>query len=157
MKLLITSLLLSFSTNLMAIRFEIMNICKPEAFIQKDLELDGPDYLSTITIDFLNKNNIPFLGNETGIQTMLETPMGNQALEIISDTVMRSYGWCYEVDYKIPDVLMSEVFIKPKHTEHIRWFYGYAEYNAGTWINYCVPVFENPTPFICDKLYQNLD
>lgn len=157
MKLLMILLFTSLSANLSAVVFEVVNICGPTPYITQELYLDAPDYLSNITLDFFSKNQIPFEGNHTGMKSILNTPIGNQAIEIISDTKMRSYGWCYEVDNQIPDVLMNEVFIKPKHTEIIRWFYGYAEYDSGSWTSYCTPVYQNPHPFICDGLYRELD
>ncbi|MBP9682674.1 MAG: DUF4430 domain-containing protein, partial [Bacteriovorax sp.] len=54
------------------------------------------------------------------------------------DTKMRSYGWCYSINGKLPDVLASQVFFQDQ-ADYLVWYYGYSTYDLGVWTDYCVP------------------
>lgn len=93
------------------------------------------------TISYLNKNNIAYVGNEQGLNSIIGTPIGLDAMEILSDEQMRSHGWCYSVDGEIPDSLANEVRLNNEDSEVV-WFYGYSFYDRGEWSEYCTPTYK---------------
>lgn len=112
-----------------------------------------PNYrgdLGSLTIEQLELWGVDFIGNEVGIHTILGTPVGDEALEIINNLEMRSYGWCYAVDGKIPEVL-PPYFEITANTKKVTWFFGFAHYKAGEWVSQCEKVSKVKPPFICLK------
>ena len=89
-------------------------------------------------MNILTENQIPFEGSIHGINTLLGTAVGLDSYEVISDERMRVYGWCYSVNGKNIDKLMSEYY--PQKNDQIIWFYAYAEIIKDDWISYCTPV-----------------
>lgn len=92
------------------------------------------------TVELLEEKKIPFVGNESGINSIMGTPTGDDAIEIISAESMKVYGWCYEVDGVQPDVMPDEYFF-PKQASKLTWFYSYSLYEKGEWKSYCTPAF----------------
>lgn len=79
---------------------------------------------------------------------MFGTPIGEQALEIISRREMRSYGWCYAVDGIVPEAYPRDFSLDETH-KRVEWFFGYAFYDSGEWLSQCERLYLNPHPFIC--------
>lgn len=96
------------------------------------------DNLGALTVKALDLLKIPYLGNERGIHTIFNTPVGDEALEIISDREMKAYGWCFTVNDRLEEVYPDEIDIYEDKV-NIHWFYGYAHYLAGEWIGQCIP------------------
>ena len=142
--------LLSYSLILSATAFEIQFIggctSKP-LFTQKVTFIDGMN-LGVVSLQVLDENNIPYQGTPSGLNQVFNTPIGSQAWEVISDQEMMAYGWCFEIDGKIPEFLPHEVLIT-ESTKVITWFYGYAQYLNGNWISQCEKSFLRQSPHIC--------
>jgi hypothetical protein len=130
-----------------AITLQVMEICDERIHSQGELQGNGID-AGTLTVNFLTSAVIPFIGERRGINSILVTPTGDDAIELISDVSMRVYGWCYDVDGQIPE-LMPHEFVMTKESQIIRWFYAYSEYQSGKWLNYCEPVFRLKPEFAC--------
>jgi Domain of unknown function (DUF4430) len=129
---------LVFASQAFAITFEITAPCSKEVAAQGRYELPmAPMPVGAATILILEAEGLPYIGSDRGLNSLLQTPVGVKAMESISDNEMRAYGWCYEVNGKIPDELAFQY--KLKGPEHLRWFYGYAEYKDGEWISFCNP------------------
>jgi hypothetical protein len=149
MKILILSLItLSLSSMASAVTFEITNLCKPSPYFSQEVVIEEESNVSIVTHNTLSENNIPYVGGDAGINTMLDTPVEFDAYEILSDTHMRAYGWCFKVDGESPTLFMNQIPVT-KNTKKIQWFYGYAEFIQPDWISYCVPLYEDPRPFLC--------
>lgn len=140
---------LLLNANLHAIEFEIQNICEESPYLSKNIKINGPTNAGDITIQVLNDWNVPYIGSVDSITSMLGTITGLDSYEVISDTEMRIYGWCYEVDGLQPDVLMSEYMVNPAVHSKIYWYYGSAHYLEGEWLSYCDPVYKLKPDFIC--------
>lgn len=100
-----------------------------------------------ITVDFLNLSGTEYIGSRGGINSIQGTPVGMEAIEVVSDTHMRAYGWCYEIDGVQPAEMPDQ--IKLKGPEHVRWFFAYSTYEDGVWKDYCTPSYQLKSPFIC--------
>ncbi len=124
--------------------------CTGKAVQRDDWREELPRTVGSLTVATLQRAQIPYLGNEVGIHSMLGTPLGDEALEIINRMEMRSYGWCYEVDGEVPESLPNTFVITSKHKK-ITWFFGYAHYVAGEWVSQCEKVSDTRPPFICSE------
>lgn len=102
-----------------------------------------------LTIKALEQNSIEFVGSVGGINSILGTPVGMEAIEVISDTKMRAYGWCFEIDGFQPAAMPDEISLNG--TEQVRWFFAYSTYDSGVWKDYCTPSYSLKSSFICPK------
>jgi hypothetical protein len=102
------------------------------------------------SLNIFDKTPIPYLGTESGFNSILGTPTGDGAIEILSDTKMRAYGWCYSVNGVKPDVIPQDYFFKTQDDELV-WFYGYSTYDDGEWVDYCVPSFTVKASQFCPQ------
>lgn len=93
-----------------------------------------PKTVGQVSVDFFNQNQIPFVGDIDGIVSI--HGLGSE-LDVISDTDMKAYGWCYSVNGVVPEDFVHKVNILDQKTELI-WFYAYAYYKAGEWTQQCV-------------------
>ena len=135
--------LISFSS--MAATLEVIGACSKKPL----LSIEGQNHFETVgdfTLHYFQKNRIPFQGNERGMNSIFNTPVGLDAMEVLSDTQMRSYGWCYRVNGKVPDVYADEIILNDG--DHIEWFFAYAWYDKG-WISMCNPAYEVKSPQFC--------
>lgn len=146
MKIILLSLI---SLNLWAIDIEVTNKCHNSPAIQGSVEIITLSNVADITLEFLNSNKIPYIGNETGIKSLLNTPQGLDAIEVLSDSRMRVYGWCFTLDGHAPDKLMNQVVVDPEVHQKIKWFYGFAELIKDEWVTYCTPAYKTPESILC--------
>lgn len=89
-----------------------------------------------LTIKILNDYDVPFQGSEQGLNSILNSPTGLDAMVMISESEMKAYGWCFKINGVIPEVYANEVFINSL-TDQVVWFWGYAHYLNGDWIAQC--------------------
>ena len=148
--ILLIAIALYFLPNAQAVRFNIINLCNDSFYHSSNTEVLLPTTVAEITLETLINNDIPYIGSESGINSMLGTDTSLDSYEIISDSRMLAYGWCYSVNGVEPNALMSEFVIDPASEQTIDWYYGYAEYLDGEWISYCTPVYKSPRAFVCD-------
>lgn len=129
-----------------ALTYEIVGACSAVPAYHGSHE-NFPTDAGTATVAILERNKIPFLGSAAGIHSILNTPVGDEAIEVINDQEMRAYGWCYEVDDKQPDVMPDKVMLTG--SEHLKWFYAFSHYKSGNWLTYCEPAFTVKPKNIC--------
>lgn len=122
--------------------------CSPK-FIMKTNVTGEFANVGELTVATLKKFNIPFLGTEQGLNSAFNTPVGMDAMEIISDEEMRAYGWCYSVDGFAPEVFPHEIPMTPEIRE-ITWTFGFAHYYRGNWITQCTPAHTVRPAFLCE-------
>lgn len=145
--------LISFKANA-AFWIEISNPCVNVASIFEEVDVFAPATVSNIVQFFFPTFAIPYQATESHIIHIFNTPTDEEAIEWISNDHYRVYGWCYSVDGVIPDVTMDQYVVDPLTTKRIQWFYGFAEYQNGNWLNYCEPLYNHPDQFICTDLFN---
>ncbi len=128
-------LALLFSLSTFAYEVSFTGPCSEEPLVLDQVSSQALN-VGALTVDFLNDRNIPFLGSERGINSVFNTPTGDAAIEVLSDTEMRAYGWCYFVDGMGPDVFADAFPLNPS-MKKIEWIFGFAHYKDGQWISYC--------------------
>lgn len=127
--------------------WEIIGECSKEPEKKgKIQDIDLSKSLGEISLFIFEQNRIPFIGNVRGFHSILNTPVGDEAIEIISDVEMKAYGWCYLVNGQSSDRLTSDIFFDSRE-DHLTWYYGYAHYKNGQWISYCTPAYKTSS---CD-------
>lgn len=150
MKTLLIATLCCLSTQSMAVNLIIQDPCGSTPWLNTHLVFDAKKSVGELTIDGLNQTQIPYVGNPAGINSIRETVIGNDALEILSDNEMRAYGWCYSINGTTPEALADQVY-PSSGEDRIEWFFAYAHYVNGTWREYCQPTSLTKPKFICTK------
>ena len=133
-----------------ALNIEFVGPCDGHPFLSESLPAGEDDNVGELTVSVLERSHIPFQGSERGLNQVLNSPVGLEAMEVISDNEMLSYGWCFEIDGQIPELYLNEIKLD-NSIHHIRWFYGYAHYLNGEWISQCQESFRRKSPFICGR------
>jgi hypothetical protein len=143
----LTLVLALFPYKSLALSFEVQDPCTGHSMYLEKVEADYSD-VGSLTTTMLDKLGVEYIGSDLGINTMLGTPVGEEAIEIINRLEMRSYGWCYEVDGTTPEVL-PPYFSLEKSMKKVTWFFGFAYYKAGEWLSQCERVSKLKPGFIC--------
>jgi len=144
----LTAIILFWSLSAAAFTYEIVEPCASKAVYSGTIALSTPLSVGQATMNVLDAEKAPYIGSELGFNSILNTPTGDEAMTIVSDKEARFYGWCYEVDGVQPSVLAHEFVLKGE--EHLRWFYGYALFKDGQWLEYCTPSSVNK-PGFCER------
>lgn len=137
-----------FSSNLSAITFDVIGPCSKNPIHKGSFKTDLKESVGKITMDIFDFNQITYVGSELGMSSIMNSPTGDAAIEILSDTKMRAYGWCFSINGVIPDVLSSESFFVYQN-DYLSWFYAYSTYDQGVWTDYCVPSYRISSPQFC--------
>lgn len=150
-KLLITALMAVLSFNSFAITYEIIGPCsevptQSGSFDLNDLSVNA----GKISVAIFDQQKIPYVGSVQGFISINNTLTGIDSTEVLSDTKMRAYGWCYSVNGAIPDILASE-YLFSSNNDKLVWFYGYSTYEDGKWSDYCVPSYTVKAAQFCSK------
>ena len=135
--------ILAFVNFAQALQMDIIGACDPVALLSTSVELKDNEAttLGDLTVKVLNQNHIPFKGSAEGISQIYDSPTGDQALEVLSTSQMRAYGWCVHVDQDEPYEMPDKVIITNK-VQKITWFYAYSFYDAGDWKDFCTAAWK---------------
>lgn len=135
MRLFILFFLSSLSLNAYSQNITFKHPCTDEVMANRQYTEGSESSLGSLSIKLLSDNQIAYQGNSTGINQILNTPIGLEALDVLSDNEMLAWGWCFSVDGIIPEVLADQVYLDV-YSEVI-WFFGYAHYLDGQWVSQC--------------------
>jgi hypothetical protein len=134
--------------------FTVIGPCDAKPILQVPFQ-NGPGEKSTntlgdITVSLLQKHQVPFQGDRSGIKSILNSPVGDDAIEVLSNSELRAYGWCVSVNGQQPAEMPDTVILKGSQNQVI-WFYAYSRYDRGVWKDYCTPSFKLKTLPVCRK------
>lgn len=146
MKKYILSFLLTLSS-VHAVELKFIGPCE-ENFIMKTEVTEAYENVGQLTIETLTKFSIPHLGTYEGLHSAFETPVGNDAIEILSKDEMRVYGWCFTVDGEQSELLPHEVLLT-EETKSVVWQFSYAHYKKGEWVSFCTPAWKVKLASLC--------
>lgn len=130
-----------------ALEVKVLEPCSDKVLYQKKWTKSF-DNVGIATVRSFDELKVPYVGNDFGIHSIHGTPVGDDALEIISRMEMRSYGWCYKVDDELPEVLPINFPLESEH-KTITWYFGFARYLRGEWVSQCESVSKIKPQFIC--------
>jgi hypothetical protein len=146
----VSFLLASFGTAVsMASTFQVIGPCSPQPLYQAEVRSQAPT-LGDLTVEVLKNAAIPFQGDRSGIKAIYNSPVGDDALEVLSNTQMRSYGWCVSINGQQPGVMPDEVKLTGSQN-HIVWFYAFTLYDRGVWKNFCTPSYKVKSLAVCKQ------
>lgn len=100
--------------------------------VDAEMSLSVPQSVGAVTLQALNDHGIIYDGSELGFSSIdgLE-----QRLDILSKSEMKAYGWCFSVDGIVVETLAHQTELTD--SQHLRWFYAFAHYQAGVWLSQC--------------------
>lgn len=129
-----------------AVTIEVIGPCSEKPPYRGELPLGDPAAsVGAFTLRAFDRLGVPYVGNERGMNSILGTPTGTDAYEVLDARRMRVYGWCYSVNGKFPPVMADEVRFESE-SDHLLWIFGFTTYDNGEWIGYCDPAHEIRTP-----------
>jgi hypothetical protein len=140
MKTLLSLVVIISSLSAHAVYFDVLGACSKKPLHAGQFITDTTDSVGQISIDIFEANNIPYIGSAEGMAMIANSPMGLDAMEVLSDSKMRAYGWCFSINGVVPDILASKAFLTSQN-DYISWFYAYSTYDSGIWLDYCVPSY----------------
>lgn len=134
MKYILLSLFL-MAINAQAATFTFIGACSPEPLAKLSYNFKGKTNVGQGTLAVLSRAGIPYQGTARAMNSIFNTPVGLDAMEVISDTEMMAHGWCYSVDGVQPEYFADEVEID--NYANVLWWVGYAHYIEGKWVSQC--------------------
>lgn len=130
---------------------EIIGPCDEEPLFKTTFTLGKANSnVGDETISILEKNRIPYLGTEQGINSIFDTPIGKDAYEVLSNNDVNAYGWCYSVNGISPEVNPHEMQIQKG--DKIVWWFGYSQFKDGHWLTQCLPSYLRRAPKFCSEI-----
>lgn len=150
MKHMAFSLLLLFSLNAQAVSWKIFGACENKPVHEGAYEADLQKSVGTISLEIFDLNKIPYVGSEEGLNSVLNSPIGLDSIEVVSDTEMRVYGWCYLVNGKQPMEMPHKIQFK-NQSDKLIWFYAYSTNKNNQWEDYCSPAYWIQAEQFCGK------
>lgn len=141
MKTLLSLTVMLCSLSAHAVYFDVIGPCSKKPLYAGVFITDTNDSAGKISIDIFEANNIPYVGSADGVAMIANSPIGLDAMEVLSDTKMRAHGWCFSVNGVVPDDLASKTYLASQD-DYISWFYAYSTYDRGVWSDYCAPTYK---------------
>jgi len=121
----------------LAAHIEFIGPCSAKPLLSARAQESAP-HVGAASIEVLERFGVDYQGTERGLNSAFGTAVGMDALEIISDSELRSYGWCFSVDGVVPEVFADSIALtEVRHS--VRWFFAYAHYRNGEWVAQCRP------------------
>lgn len=105
-----------------------------ELLASREYVAELPSTVGDQTISVFDQMGVPYLGSIYGIHKIYEL---DQRIDVLSDTEMKAYGWCFSVDGLTPETLTHETVLL-QQSSVVQWYYAYAHYKDGEWIGQCV-------------------
>ena len=143
----IAALLLACSVS-QAVTFKVVGPCDSKPLYATQAPVDLTKSAGQISRDLFNAQGIPFAEGTGGFESILGTPKANEATEVISKNVIRAYGWCYQVNGKIPDVMADDLALTSQNDEVI-WYFASTTLEKGEWKNFCEPSYLSKPARFC--------
>jgi hypothetical protein len=134
-----------------AVTLQVQSLCSEAFTLDAFIDATTSDNVGSVTLKGLDEAGIPYVGTSAGISSIGDSPSGEKAMEILSSTHLRAYGWCFSINGVEPASMPNEINIT-SNDDLIHWYYGFAEYKDGQWITYCTPTHEAKPKYICPEI-----
>ncbi len=138
-----------FASQVFALEVIVSNPCTEKPHIRADVDVINSISVGALTVKILEEHQLAFEGSETGIISIENSPKSLEALEILSETSMRSHGWCYLLDGKLSSLLADEQMIDHSQ-QKLYWYYGYFSFENGVWGGRCEHIQKSFQGTFCD-------
>lgn len=147
---LLALLILGGSFSAQAVSLKVFDACHDEPVHSGQYTADLNRSVGELSVEIFNHYAIPYIGAAEGFNSILNSPIGLDSIEVVSDVEMRVYGWCYSVNGEQPDSMAHKIFLTHP-TDEIVWFYAYSTNLYNEWTNYCRPANEIKAEQFCSK------
>lgn len=149
MKKLILILISIASVQSQAVTLKVTGPCSKKPVLKAQVFADTTKSVGEITQDYFDANGIAYKGNGAGFYGIMDSATGAAAIETVSDTEVRGYGWCFRVNGEVATVAPDQV--KPRsQNDVIEWFYGFVTQKDGQWSNEpCKPGYKIKAEQFC--------
>lgn len=114
-----------------ALTIEFIGPCSPNALLSTKIQVQEEVSVGQATVETLSEFSIPFRGSINHLESAFNTPYGLDAMEVLSDTDMRSHGWCFDINGQTSGFYPGDVFVSDD--DHISWYFCYVSYKSGVW------------------------
>lgn len=102
------------------------------------------------SVAIFDQNKVPYIGVAEGFNSIINTPIGLDTIEVVSDNELRAYGWCYSVNGRLPEGMPGQVHFTSQ-SDVLVWFYAYSTNKNGEWMDdYCSPAYWIKAKQFCD-------
>ncbi len=128
------------------ISMEFIGPCGVTPLLMANLPGEFP-HVGAATVELLERFAVDYVGTDAGLNSAFGTPTGQASMEVISAQEFRSYGWCYDVDGRVPEAYPNQVSLQG--VRHVRWFFAFAHYRNGDWVSQCEPAYRVKPSFLC--------
>ena len=150
MKKALLPLLFVFPLSANAITWKVFGPCSDQPVFQGTYQADLSKSVGEVSKDIFDQNKIPYIGTDAGFNSINNSPTGLDAMEVISDTEMRAYGWCFAINGKTPTDMPDQIKLKTQQ-DTLNWFYGYSTNIKNEWKDYCSPGYWIKAKQFCGK------
>ncbi|MDA9951513.1 hypothetical protein N9D31_02945 [Oligoflexaceae bacterium] len=140
--------MLLLSSPVLAISFKVSDVCSKKLVLNSKISIKKSMTVSQATSIALRKNKVPHQFSGRVIKSILNTPVGMDAIDVYSDESMAAFGWCVLVNGKLLQQPIYKQMIK-KESDSIHWFYGSAFLDKDEWKDMCVPSFKRQPRHLC--------
>lgn len=143
--------LLILASPAQAVRLVVQDPCAAAPWLDVEASASVGDSVGLATIATLDREAVPYVGNDHGINSIRDTVTGDRALEILSDREMRAYGWCFRINGREPNEFAHQVMIESED-DVVYWVFGFAHYLDGRWISNCTPTHTLRPAHVCGQV-----
>ncbi len=151
MKLKLFLSILFFQISSWASTIEVVGACSETSqFTSQNVLHDSTKSLGDLTVEVFEQNQVPYRGSSRGIAQIFNSPTGDDAIEVLSDTEARYYGWCVHIDGLEPGLMPDQVLLLNTNSK-ITWFYAYALVSNNEWKEMCIPSYTIKPKKFCSK------
>jgi len=98
------------------------------------LDVKTPTHVGHISVLSFDQWKIPYEGGTYGMRKIFDL---ENLMEVVSDTELKAYGWCFSIDDITPETMADQSPVIDSDSV-IEWYYAYAHYKNGAWIGQCV-------------------
>ena len=144
--------LMIFAFNSFGARLKIVSPCSNDKILETEFEIKEGLSVGEVTIKKLEEFVIPHIGTAQGLNSIYNTPVGSDAINIIDNDEMHTYGWCYSINGFSPELYPNAVDFT--NNDEVVWWFGFARYKSGDWITQCENSFTQRTTKFCDRILQ---
>lgn len=150
MRTILLALVLGWGLSAQAVSWKVFGACQDEPIHSGSYSADLNKSVGELSVEIFNEHQIPYVGVAEGFNSILNSPIGLDSIEVVSDVEMRVYGWCYSVNGEQPEAMPHKIFLTSPLDE-IVWFYAYSTNLYNEWTNYCRPANEIKAEQFCSQ------
>jgi len=150
MKLCLFLISMSFTLPAQALNWKLFGACDNHPLLAGQFEADLSKSVGQLSVELFEREGIAYVGSAEGMNSILKSPTGLEAIEVVSDREMRVYGWCFAVNGRSPKLMPHQVFLQ-KQSDTVVWYQAYSTNKDNEWVDYCTPAYWQKPAQLCSS------